>query len=235
MNKRDFCGWVMLAVALLMLLLCACGSQSKAQSEAPKVDREQLNAELDKLRELGLFHVEFEMAATDRAIRNLPSGPEALKGSGNRGDSGDATIQVENSLFYSVLHIDTGTGKLTGLSIRAKVQSDWEPSYTTESGLGIYDNFDVIMNTELTIGQYCDIWAEYQGYDYYELPEGVSLGTRYLDADGLDAYGFTHEGNGICIPFFRDGEEAEAGYAWVSYGASGSGPAVAFGGAAFKG
>lgn len=229
MNKRDFCGWVMLAVALLMLLLCACGSQPEAKSEPPKVDREQLNAELDKLRELGLFHAEFEMAATDHAIRNEPF----YSGDFGKGESGDAKTYVENSLFYCVLSIDTGTGRITGLSIHAKRQDDWEPAYTTESGLDIYDNFDAIMDTELTIGQYCDIWAEYQGYDYYELPEGVSLGTRYLDADGLDAYGFTYEGNGICIPFFRDGEEA--GYAWVSYGASGSGPTVVFGGATLKG
>lgn len=225
-RKRDFCGWAILAAALLLILMCACGGRT----DAPSFNRKQLNAELGKLRELGLFHAEFEVSRKDKAVRN----EHFETGEFGRGDSGDAVIYVDDSLFYCTLHIDTGTGKLTGLSINAKRQDDWEPAYSTDS-VDIYDNYDVIMDRSLTIGQYCDIWAEYQGYDYYKLPEGVTLSTRYLDADGLDAYEFTHEGNGICIPFFRDGEEAAAGYAWVSYAPTGTGPNVVFGAAALKG
>lgn len=186
------------------------------------------NQELDVLREMGLFHIEFEIEETSLQPHYDDIGPDMIY-VGQVGSHGGGEI-----VYYSVTG-NMDTNKISGLSITARPQEDTEPAYFDELGPWyIYDNFDAIFDTDMTVGEYCEIWRQYQGYERYELPEGVEPGIRLLDTRELDAWVFSYEGNGIRIPFYRAGE-TEPEYVWISYEATGQGPAMCFGDASIKG
>ena len=220
-----------LVVAALLAALLTAGVTGGFLGD--KRDFVQLcNAELDELRELGLFHTEFELTEKDLLRRKNPE-PGAYKGE----YVGEVVMYGGGDTVYCSLFMNADIGKIIGMTLVARPQKDWEgePSHDSEGNpMYVYDNYEAIIDTDMTIGQYCDIWAQYRGYDRYELPEGVDAETRYLEANTLDAWDFTFEGTGICIPFYRAGED-EPGYAWISYEPTGSGPSIAFGDASLKG
>ncbi len=213
---------IVLAVALLSVAAAAGFFGSKSNFS------DLCNDEIARLREMGLFHVEFEVdefkAYND--VGFLRSEDDYLGRIEMHGRNDDVS--------YNVI-ADTDTGMICGLAITAWPHEDTEPAFYDElGGWYIYDNFDAIFDTDMTVGEYCEIWRQYQGYERYELPEGVPPGMRLLDAKTLDAWGYSYEGDGIRIPFYRAGE-AEPFYAWISYGATGNGPVVCFGDFALKG
>lgn len=213
--------FIVLAVALLSASVAAGFLGTK------KDFVDVCNGELDVLRELGLFHIEFEIEESTAVPDADTLGPDNVY-------IGQVNAHGYAGIVSYFLAGDMDTGKIKGLSIQARPQEGDEPAYINEVGWGIYDNFDVIFDTDMTVGEYCEIWRQYQGYERFELPEGVSAETRLLDANTLDAWGCSMEGNGIKIPFYRAGE-AEPGCAWISYEATGIGPAICFGDASLKG
>ena len=213
---------IVLAVALLSVAAAAGFFGSKANFS------DLCNAEIAQLREMGLFHVEFEIdeVISYKDVGVLRSEDDYLGRIDMHGRNDDVSYTVT---------ADTDTGKICALSIIAWPHEDTEPAFYDElGGWYIYDNFDVIFDTDMTVGEYCEIWKQYQGYERCELPEGVPPETRLLDANALDAWGFSMEGSGIKIPFYRAGE-TEPEYAWISYEASGNGPAICFGDVSLKG
>ena len=226
---------VLAAAALLALMavgVCA-GMQIQTKNELV----EQANVELETLRQMGLFHVPCTVTMADRA----PEEPE--------GYADIVSYYAKGDPYIYTLQLNTATGKIHFLSFIATDTEGVEPLYTVsaafgretgdgereiyEKETGIYGNFEAIMDPGLTIGEYCDIWAAYQGYDRWELPAGVEPETRYLDADTLEQwYGGIVDGYmehlGLTIRFYRDGQQ-EPECAYISYAATGMGAAVAFG------
>lgn len=255
MRKRSFLHRASAGLAALALLtLCACGgvpAQNTAgpaggaadgvqEPAAPAEHAEALsvksskaeengryialiNDELDKLRELGLFYLEFEI---DSGVKPY-----------NVADSVKNVQKFQQSdgpcRSYSV-NFDKDSGQITYLYIVANAQEDWE-TVTSESGLEIYDRLDAIIDTEMTLGDYCDAWAQYRGYERWELPEGVDADTLFLDAPELEqwAEGIYDEvidrcTPGLTISFYRAGEdEPVPGY--IQYHGTTGGPELSFG------
>lgn len=213
---------IVLAVALLSVAAAAGFLGTK------KDFVDVCNDELDVLREMGLFHMEFEIEESSAVPDPDTLGPDNVYIGQVRAHGYDAIVS------YSVTG-NMDTNKISGLSISFRPQKDTEPAFFDElGGWYIYDNFEDIIDTDMTVGEYCEIWRQYQGYERCELPVGVEPGMRLLDARELDAWGFSYEGNGIKIPFYRSGE-SEPEYAWISYEATGQGPAICFGDASLKG
>lgn len=219
-----------LRTALIAAMLIAALSAAAAAGFLGGTKKDYVdvcNKELDALRELGLFHIEFEIEESSLRPHYDDIGPDMVY-AGEVGSSGSA-----ETVYYFLLG-NMDTGKISGLSISARPQEDTEPAFINEVGWAIYDNFDAILDTNMTVGEYCDIWKQYQGYERYELPEGVEPEIRLLDTRELDAWSFSMEGNGIKIPFYRSGR-GEPEYAWISYEATGSGPSICFGDSSLKG
>lgn len=213
MNRQKIIRFARYILATLALcVLCACG----AANGAPVIEPETVNAELDALRELGLFHAEFEVTAENCAEAQPV----------DKGDlRGNITINGNSESFrYSVI-FDPDMGKITGLGISANVQEDWEPS-----DAGVYGNYDAIMDPEMTIGEYCLYWAQYRKYSGCELPEGVDGDERCIDAGSLDAWQDGPDATGLRVrfSFTRDGEVAKED-AWICCVPMSSGPYTTFG------
>lgn len=221
--KRALRTAVLIVLAVALLSVAAAAGFLGTKKDFVDV----CNEELDVLREMGLFHIEFEIEGSSLVphLDDLAPGNVYV---GQVGSHGSAEL-----VYYSVTG-NMDTNKISGLSIIARPQEGVEPAYINDVGWAIYDNFDAIFDTDMTVGEYCEIWRQYQSYERYELPEGVEPGMRLLDTNTLDAWGYSYEGNGIKIPFYRSGQ-SEPEYAWISYTASGQGPAMCFGDAAGKG
>ena len=242
MNKRTlFCAAYAVTAALALCLLCGCGG-APAQDTSEPVGPAQadtlplsagpeegtdyiglINAELDELRELGLFHLEFE------AVRN---GKER----GERGGIdkvGIQNFQSDAPCSYSV-DFDKASGKITRLNIVAGVQEDWE-TVVSETGVEVYDRLDAIIDPDMTLGEYCALWAQYRGYESWELPEGVDGDTLCLDAPALEQWA---EGiydsmadlasPGLTISFYRAGE-TEPVPVYIQYTPTTAGPEINLG------
>ena len=88
---------------------------------------------------------------------------------------------------------------------------------------------------DMTLDDYCGAWAQYRGYESWELPEGVDGDTSLLDAPDLEpwANGIYDElisrcTPGLTISFYRAGEtEPVPGY--MQYNPTTGGPEFSFG------
>lgn len=215
MNRRKIIrGARYMLAALALCALCACG----AVNDTPKVEPETVNAELDKLRGLGLFHAQFEVTAEDCAGAILLTDGE---------EQGSFVINGANGSFSYDMVFDPDAGKINGLSINALVQDDWEPAFVSD-GYSFYDNYDAIIDPKLTVRQYCESWARYRGYDGYEMPAGSNGGTLYTEVSTLNGYRENGDPSQLRISFSRAGQ-AESGYAWICCSATASGPYMTFG------
>lgn len=198
--------------ALALCALCACGTVK----DSPGIEPETVNAELDKLRELGLFHAQFEVAAEDCAEAQPAAKDDPV---------GNITINGGSDSFRYSVKFDPDMGKITGLSISANVQEGWEPS-----DAGVYGNYDAIMDPEMTIEEYCLYWAQYRKYSGSELPEGVYGDELCTSASRLDAWQDSADATGLRVrfSFTRDGEVAKED-AWICCVPMAVGPYATFG------
>ncbi len=215
MNRRKIIRRARVFMAALVLCaLCGCG----AVNGAPEVTPETVNAELDELRGLRLFHARFEVTAEDCAEAILLTDAE---------DKGNVVINGSDGSYSYSMVFDPDAGKIIGLLINALVQDGWEPAFVSD-GYSFYDNYDAIADPKLTVRQYCEGWARYCGYDGYELPAGANGGTLYTEVSSLEGYREDNDRSQLRISFSRAGQ-AGSGYAWICCSATVSGPYMTFG------
>lgn len=217
--------------ALVLCMLGGCGTEPAISSRAELV--EHCNAGLDELRELGLFTAEFEVTPADEV-------PDfEYEGYGPRPELPEDRYEGVITLWHGYgtggeyscsMDVDTDTGKITGLHITARQQESWVPVSTFfrnvagSDVLGIYDNPEALFDTEMTLGGMCTAWAEYQGYERYELPMDAADGVTFLGAQELEAWNDGYrEPRGITVSFFREGEK-EPEYYSFNYTPTGMGP-----------
>lgn len=222
-------------IVLAVALLSACAVAVQMITNKPDLIT-QCNIELDTLRELGLFHAEFEVTAEDSVPdyeaprpswqREIPELPE---------DKYEGIIRLrhtynaEHSYSYDI-NVDADTGKIAELSINARPQENWIPKSTGFVGnpggsvIGSYDNYDAILDPEMTLGQMCSAWAQYQGYKRYELPMDATDDVKFIDARELAAWNFGYgEPFGLTAAFYRSGKR-EPEYYSFNYAPTGVGP-----------
>lgn len=226
MPRRVLCTAIVAAALIAALSVCAAAGFLGGRNEFVDL----CNDELDELRALGLFRMQFELTEDV----NIDRGDYYRTSHSGKEYTGQVKVYGGDASAYCHLYMDADAKKITGMSITARPREDWEGRLSATGGFYVYDNYDAIIDPDMTIGEYCEIWRQYQGCERYELPEGVSPETRLLDADTLDAWSFTLEGNGICVPFYRDGSD-EPEPVWISYGETGTGPVMTFGNASLKG
>lgn len=244
MGKRSAfrCGQALAAV-LALCLLCGCGgapaehtpeASGAAPSEVARAEREVyyaelIGTELGELRELGMFCMELEVDENGKVCAK------------KAGDGLLVTDEVElhqwpqsGGPFRFIADLDTGSGQITMLTVMANAQEDWE-TVTSPSGTEVYDRLDAIIDADMTLDDYCQAWAQYRGYESWELPEGVDGDTSLLDAPDLEpwANGIYDElisrcTPGLTISFYRAGEtEPVPGY--MQYNPTTGGPEFSFG------
>lgn len=212
---------VLIVLAVALLSVCAVAVQM-IKSKPDLIT--QCNLGLDTLRELGLFTAEFEVAA-DADVPDFE-----YDGHGERPQLPEERYEgvinlrgydsAEKKYYYN-MDVDTDTGKITGLLINAKPQRDWVPYYVAfwndpaYSAMGFYDNYDAILDPELTLGRMCAAWAQYQGYERYELPIDAAEDVRFVDAHDLGAWnsGDTPS-RGLTVPFYRGGKREPEYYSF---------------------
>ena len=231
--RRGLCALAVAAALLVVLSFSAFAAWQQFRSKDDLIV--QANRELDTLRRMGLFHAQFTVTEDDRVPEEPGMSAWVFSDHRLRAEDGSFT---DDHLYYYDIEVDPDTGKIRTLSIGAVPQEGWEPvevpwpegesGSSQEPATYIYNNFDAIIDPDLTLGDYCGIWADYQGYDRWELPEGVDPETRCLDADPLRQW----EGV-VAIRFYRNGGEAEPVY--LSYIATMSGPVIIFGSDYMKG
>ena len=225
--------------AAIIAALSACAVAVQKITSKPDLVT-QCNLEMDMLRELGLFTAEFEVTPADEVpdFENKSYGPAPELSE----DRYEGVITLRHGYgtggeYSCSMDVDTDTGKITGLHITAYQQDNWVPVSTFfrnvagSDVLGIYDNPEALFDTGMTLGGMCAAWAEYQGYERYELPEGAGADVPCLDARSLAAWDDGAEGElgeGLTVSFFREGG-SEAEYACVNYGPSLMGPCVIIG------
>lgn len=222
-------------IVLAVALLSACAVAVQMITSKPDLIT-QCNLELDELRELGLFHAEFEVTEADKVPdfeaprpvwkREIPELPE---------DKYEGiiclqhTYNSEHSYSYNI-NVDAGTGKITCLDINARPQENWIPMSTGFSGdpgswvLGFYGNYDAILDPEMTLGTMCSAWAEYQGYERWELPLDATEDVKFIDAPELGAWNFGYTGpDGLTVAFYRSGKRGPEYYSF-NYTPAAAGP-----------
>lgn len=201
---------------------------SSKSSQAEKINHyiSLINDELDTMRKLGLFQLEFEAVKSGKAdvdgdnVRIQHHPPD-----GPRSD--------DDPCSYYVI-FDRTVGQITFLRVVCRPQEDWE-SVTSDDRLEIYDRLDAVIDPEMTLGDYCDAWAQYRGYERWELPEGVDSDTLYMDAPSLEQWAegiydslFDLSYPGLTVSFYRAGEtEPVSGY--IQYQGTTGGPELGFG------
>lgn len=226
MNRRKIIRYTRATLAALALcVLCACGSEpaqdgaagGKAAGTAGSYV-ELINAELDTMRELGLFKLELEAAE---------------KGGESADDDGYVRIQdfqSDGPCSYLV-HFDTASGQVTMLHVVPHPQDGWE-SVTTDSGLEVYDRLDAILDPDMTLGDYCDAWAEYRGYNGYMID--VDPDTLMLDLPLQKewARGIKYDGEntvpGLTLQFYPE-PQSEPVLGYIQYNPTTGGPEFCFG------
>lgn len=220
--------------ALALCALCACGSKPAVTDKAGLV--EQCGLGLDTLRELGLFTAEFEVTTEDYVPDYEYEGYDPYPELPEDRYEGVITLRgyysaesAEYKYSYS-LDVDTDTGKITGLLINAKPRKDWVPFFVgfrsspSNAALGFYDNPEALFDPEMTLGQVCAAWAQYQGYERWELPEGAGGDVSFIDAQELEVWNIGYSGSGgITAAFYRGGKKAPEYYAF-NYTPAAAGP-----------
>lgn len=182
---------------------------------------ELINAELDKLRELGLLRAELEVTREECLCADITEGRIGEEFTGRV----YLTSSQRTGDYNYYLCYNAGTGKLDWVQLCER------PSGGVNQVDDVYGCFEGVIDPELTLGRYCELWAEYQGYERYELPEGAGADVPCLDARSLAAWDDGAEGElgeGLTVSFFREGG-SEAEYACVNYGPSLMGPCVIIG------
>jgi len=173
----------------------------------------QCNQELTILHEMGLFVPELSLTLDDFAPEHPQTSSIAYTVRHNR-PVGD--------LDYSIrLTMSPATNKLLCLTISV-YGADPEP----------------VVEPDMTLKDYCDIWAEYQGYAWYEMPEGVDPDTLLLEAHALvqweggitNDYFHTKE-NGLTFSFYPE-DQSTPEIMYLSYNNDHS---ICFGSDYFKG
>lgn len=221
---------VLIVLAVALLSVCAVAVQM-IKSKPDLIT--QCNLGLDTLRELGLFTAEFEVAA-DADVPDFE-----YDGHGERPQLPEERYEgvinlrgydsAEKKYYYN-LDVDTDTGKITGLTINARPQENWIPISAGFAGdpgswvLGFYDNYDAILDPEMTLGRMCSAWTQYQGYERYELPMDATEDVKFADAQELGAWNIGYSGpDGLTAAFYRSGKR-EPEYYSFNYTPAAAGP-----------
>lgn len=182
----------------------------------PRDAAELINMELDTLRRLGLLMADFEVTRDDCDASFITAGKISADFTGsvcfrNAGYNPELCFAVD---------YDAGMGKITAMTLEHRPQ---EGCFTSENGLyyyNRYDNFEDIVSPELTVGDYCEAWAQYWGCESCELPQGADPEAKFADAYKLDTWPDSGErAVDLRVAFYREGQSAPE-YAWLRYGAA---------------
>lgn len=215
-------------VSLFTVTAYAVDSIINSEAAAEKVARQ----EFKKLQELGLYSGDITVI----------DGPADFIMESEAQDGGEYWYDrlfthswyvrwytTEDSPYFVNLKVDTTTGKIVDLVIEATAGEDDEPVGETEWEVPVdddgnmemktfyyYENFDDIIDAEITIDGYCSLLAEYWGFegytlgrtvedDFYDLdvaaPEG---GTKLTELSKMDNYYLTvyFEGDQEGVPMY---------------------------------
>lgn len=100
----------------------------------------------------------------------------------------------ESNPYFVNLKVDTASGRIVDLALEAEADEDDVPVREMELEVPIdedgntqmqtlyyYDNFDDLIDPDITIDQYCSLLAEYWGFEGYTL--GDTVEEMYYDLD----------------------------------------------------
>lgn len=102
----------------------------------------------------------------------------------------------EDNPYFINLKVDTTNGKIVDMALEAEASEDdvpigeteWEVPIDDEGNTELmtmyyYDNFDDLIDPEITIDGYCSLLAEYWGFEGYSLGKTVEDDFYHLDAE----------------------------------------------------
>lgn len=102
----------------------------------------------------------------------------------------------EDNPYFINLKVDTTSGKIVDMALEAEAGEDDVPIAETEWEVPIddegntemmtmyyYDNFDDLINPDITIDEYCSLLAKYWGFEGYSLGKTVEEDFYHLDVE----------------------------------------------------
>ena len=182
-------------VSLFTVTVYAADSIINSAAAAEKVARQ----EFKKMQELGLYSK--EITVIDEPADFTMEAPAQ--------DGGDYWYDRlfthswyvrwhsdETNPYFINLKVDTTSGKIVDMALEAKADEDDVPVRETEMEIPngdngettvmlmkYYDNFDDLIDPNITVDGYCSLLAEYWGFDGYTLGDTVEDSFYHLDVE----------------------------------------------------
>lgn len=172
-------GWVkivLIAAVIASLLSLPAYALTEYLLNSPEQALKQAIEEIERLNELGIIQAKVEPDAEVRRIDKLPGG-ELGESYFHRILYPHYQVGIAGEKYTFIAQLNMATGKLQLIRISAHADEDDELIYREEQSLPggnkqileYYDNTDDLVSPELTIGQLCQLLAEYWGFESYTL------------------------------------------------------------------